>query len=185
MENRKEELLRTLYARLEGYEDFSRTAYFKADELNAPMDVIRAMIPEFGSELTDVLGEFFFLPIGEEDAKAAALDGTDELWFFTTVITVSDSLPPDSAEEIAATVARLNYMLPCGCYAMGNTDSTLVYRMSVPILANDEPDKQERELVSAVNLALMTAERFVGYLVLIAEGKMSCGEFLRIFRMSE
>ena len=75
-DSKKSKLLEELKKKLEESGNFGEMSVFTAKELDAPMDILRAEIPEFGSDLVSLLGEFFFLPIEDEGRV-----------YFSTVIT--------------------------------------------------------------------------------------------------
>ncbi len=167
MSDLKRELLEELETELKEKESIGEISIFTAEELNAPTDILRAEITEFGPDLVSVLAEFFFIPIEDE-----------ETLYFTTVISIVLSMPPEAAPDIASTVARLNYYLPCGCYCLGNNDENLVYRLTLPLKADDDMEKQSADIYLSVNTAMEVAERYVGNLLLIKNNELSVKEML-------
>jgi hypothetical protein len=169
MDEKKLELLKSLEAEYKEAEDMGEASIFTAKELNAPMDMLRAEIAAFGPDLVSVLGEFFFMPFEET-----------EVIYFTSVITLSNTVPEESADDVAAAVARLNYYIPCGCYALGEDDKNLVFKYTVPIVGEDETEHQTSAVSIAANTAIMTAERYMGYLKLILMNEVTVDEMIEM-----
>lgn len=171
MEERKLDLLKSLEKEFKDAGDIGEVSIFTAKELDAPMDVLRAEIAEFGSDLTSVLGEFFFLPFEET-----------EVIYFSTVITITGNLPNEIVPEITSAIARLNYYLPCGCFAVGEDDRNLVFRFTVPLRGDAKQKDQEADISIAANTAVLTAERFEGYLKLIIKNEITVDEMITLAR---
>ncbi|MCR4654905.1 MAG: hypothetical protein K5770_01530 [Lachnospiraceae bacterium] len=165
----KKELLNALEERLKADGDIGQTVMLNAEDLGSSMDVLRAEILEFGPDLMNVLGEFFFMPFEDEG-----------LMFFTSVITYSDSVPREAAADIAAAVARLNYYIPCGCYALGNDDKNLIYRYTAIMLNSEEKERLTQAVISAAYSSVSVAEKYLGYLLLVLKGEITVEEMVKM-----
>ena len=129
----------------------------------------RAGITGFGSDLRNILGEFFFLPFE-----------ADEVIYFTTVLTITGSVREDVTADLSNAIARLNYYMPCGCFALGDHDSNLIYRFAVPIVGAETKAKQEQAVSMAANTAIMVAEKFEGYLKLVMNNEITVDEMVEM-----
>ncbi len=165
----KKELLDALEARFKADGDIGEVLMFTSKELGSSMDVLRAEITEFGPDLMNVLGEFFFMPFDDEG-----------LMFFTSVITLSNSVPKEAVPDIEAAIARLNYYMPCGCYALGDEDKNLVYRYTSILLTNEEKDKLTEAVSSAAYSAISVAEKFMGYLLLVLKNEITVEQMVKM-----
>ena len=81
--------------------------------------------------------------------------------------------------DLAGAVARLNYILPCGCFAIGDNDKNLIYRFSVPIFGDEDKKRQEMEMSNAANTAILIAEKYEGYLKLVMNDNMTVDEMIK------
>ncbi len=169
MNEKKRELLNALCSELEKVEYLEQTSLFTADELEAPADVVRTLINEIGTEFISVLGEFFFMPYEDE-----------EVLYFATAITVSEDIPSDCRMDLESVVSRINSLIPCGCFSTGTSGDRLIYRYTAPFLAKQEADEQKILMLTAVNAAMETVDRFVGYLTLAASGEMNAEEVMKV-----
>ena len=169
MNEKKRELLNALVEELEQDDDLEQTSLFTEQELGTPGDVVRTMINDVGPELISVLGEFFFMPYKDE-----------EVLYFATAITLSEEIPEESREELETTAARINTMIPCGCFATGLAGDRLIYRYTAPFLSKQDTAEQKVLMLTAVSAAMNTVERFTGYLTLAASGKMNADEVMKL-----
>ncbi len=167
MADMKRELLDKLVEELKESEDIGEVSLFTAEELDSPVDVVRALLIDMGSELLNMLGEYFFLPYEEE-----------EVLYFTSVITITDEIEPDEIVTVSEAIARINYVLPCGCFALGDEGRNLVYRYTAPILADLDADKQMAMMLTAVDAGMMTVDKYEGYLMLAVDGAMTPSEMI-------
>ncbi len=169
MSDRKNELLEALEAQLKEDGDFGEMSIFTSKEMNIQADILRVEIPEFGPDLVSVLGEFFFLPIEDEDNL-----------LFTTVISLSNTVPPEAAPDVAAAAARVNYLLPCGCFALGNEDKNFVYKNTAVLSNKDSKDEQLKEIKRSVDASLGSAETFYSYLLPVFKNDITVDEMINM-----
>ena len=168
-DSKKSKLLEELKKKLEESGNFGEMSVFTAKELDAPMDILRAEIPEFGSDLVSLLGEFFFLPIEDEGRV-----------YFSTVITLMTNVPKETVPDIADAAARLNFYLPCGCFALGDDDKNLIYRFMMPISENEK--KPQDTMYMAADTAIGVADRFERYLKPVIKNELTTKEMVDMIR---
>ena len=170
METSRKELLTALEKGLKKEEGIGESTLFTAEELGAPADILRVEIAGFGVDLVSVLGEFFFMPF----------DDTDVI-FFTSVITITGTLEKDAVPDIAELISRMNFLLPFGCYALGDEDKTLVYKYTVPVMAESDDEKM-KVIARAADSAIGIAEKFEGYIKLVLKNQMRYEDVLNMFK---
>lgn len=169
MNEKKRELLNALISELNESEDMEQTSLFTAEELGTPADVVRTMINDVGAEMISVLGEFFFMPYEDE-----------EVLYFSTAVTISEEIPAEYMADLENAAIRLNTMIPCGCFATGIGGDRLIYRYTAPFLASQDTGDQVSLMLTAVGASVDTLDRFTGYLALVADGKMSADEAVKL-----
>ena len=171
MKEKKRNLLKMLAEELLLSEDIDRAEFFTAEELEAPVDITRAVVTDLGAELISVLAEFYFMPFENED-----------MLYFSNVITITDDIRDDEKADLALAVAGLNYHLPCGCFALNDTADMLVYRYTVPILADQDEAAIKKIMLTSVDAAINTADSFESYLMLVLEGNMTPEEMIKMIK---
>lgn len=87
-------------------------------------------------------------------------------------------VPKEAVSDVAAAVARLNYYLPCGCYALGDEDKNLVYRYTALINSKDDKKKQAEAVITSANAAIAVAERYMGQLLLVIKDEITVDEMV-------
>ncbi len=170
-DERKQKLLEALEAEFKKDEGIGEMSLFTKKELNAPMDILRAEIADFGSDLVSVLGEFFFLPFE-----------ADEVLFFSSMITLSSTVPMEAVPDVAAAVARLNYYIPNGCYALGNEDRNLVFRDTLTLKGDADIKDQGTAIMISADNAIMTAERYETHLRLLLKNEITVMEMVDMLK---
>ncbi len=171
MQDRKRELLDALVSELNDSEEIDQASLFEAKELDAPVDMVRAILTEIGSELISVLGEFFFLPYEDQDVL-----------YFNTTITVTDDIKPDERMALAEAVARINYLIPCGAFSLGENSETMVFRYTVPVFSDLDSEKQLSVMLTSIDAAVLAVDRFEGYLMLVLEGNLTTDEMIDLIK---
>lgn len=167
MDERKLELLRRLEAYFNEDEDIEEASIFTKEELDTPMDVLRALITDYGSNLTDVLVENSFLPLEET-----------EVLYFNTVITVKIDVPAEGVPSLANAIAKLNFFLPYGAFSINGDGSMLVYRSTTAIMSKEDDDKLYEQMELSADTAILVAEGYAGQLSDVADGALLLSDFL-------
>ena len=167
MDERKRELLNRLEAFFKDDEDTEEVSLFTKEELNAPMDVLRLLITDYGPGLMDVLVEFSFLPLNET-----------EVLFFSTVITIKMNVPKDGVSALSGAIARLNFYLPYGAFALSSDGSMLIYKSVVPLRSDKSDDELYETMELSADNSILVPESYTDLLVQVSEGRMLLNEFI-------
>ena len=168
MSDRKKQLLNRLENFFKNDEDVEEASIFTAEELGTPMDMLRVLVSGYGPELIDVLAEYSFIPF----------EGADEVWYFSSIITIMTDIPEDGVLPLSAAIARLNFFLPYGSFCISRDGKMLVYK-SVTALRADHDDKTLYEDIElAADTALLAAEDQSFLLMQVAEGELLLEDYL-------
>ncbi len=171
MTDRQKELLEALEEILNENEHTGEVSMFTAEELGAPMDILRAELTEFGPDLESVLAEFFFIPAENEDTM-----------FFTTVITLSSTVPKEAVPDVAAAAARIDYYLPAGSFALGENDENLIFRHTALIDRGDDIKHQTAAVSKASLTSFSVAASFFGYLLMVMKDEITVEEAVNMLK---
>ena len=167
MSEKKISLLKMLAEELELSDDIEKAEFFSKEELGAPIDITRAIVNDVGIGLMSVLAEFCFLPFEEE-----------EMLYFATGITLTDDIRDDEKTDLMSAVSRVNSLVPIGCFALSENFDSLTYRYTVPILADTDEESIKKIMLSSVDAALTTLDRFSSFLMLVLEGNTTPDDML-------
>ena len=169
MEERKRNLLKQLEKFFKEDEDIEEASLFTKEELETPMDVLRVLVTGYGPALIDVLAEYSFIPMPGE---------ADEVWYFSSVLTIETDIPKEGAAALSNAIARLNFYMPYGGFCLSPDGSMLTYK-SVTALRSDEKDETlYKDIELSADTALFVPENFTDSLLRIADGRMPLSEFI-------
>ena len=169
MGERKRDLLKQLEKFFKEDEDIEEASLFTKEELETPMDVLRVLVTGYGPALIDVLAEYSFIPMPGE---------ADEVWFFSSVLTIETDIPKEGAAALSNAIARLNFYMPYGGFCLSPDGSMLTYK-SVTALRSDEKDETlYKDIELSADTALFVPENFTDSLLRIADGRMPLSEFI-------
>lgn len=171
MSDIRNRLLTMLNEELQEAEDFEEVSLFTKDELEAPVDVVRGMIVDIGTELIPALTEFFFLPYEDED-----------MLYFSTLITITDEIQKDELADLSMAVARLNFDIPCGAFSISPDGESLVYKYTVPFPGDLDEEGQKTMMLTAVDAAINIVDAYEGYLALVLEGNLTADKMIDLVR---
>ncbi|MCR4656178.1 MAG: hypothetical protein K5770_08125 [Lachnospiraceae bacterium] len=170
MNERKHRLLERLEDFFKNDEDIEEASLFSAQELNTPMDILRVLVLDYGPDPFDLLAEYSFIPF----------DGEDEVWYFSSVLTIMSDVPKDGVPALSCAIAKLNFYLPYGGFGLSSDGKTLIYK-SVEVLRPDRDDDALYEDIElAADTALLVPEGYTGLLMQVAEGSLLLTDFLEM-----
>ena len=162
----KRNLLNRLAGELGQPEDVERASLFTAEELEAPMDVVRCLITETGADLLDLLAECFFLPVQDEE----------DVMYFNIMVTLIQEMKDDIA-PLAEALSRLNIFLPIGCFAV-DEENGVVFKISVPMLYRTPDEDKMTTMLTAFDTAMGILDKYESYIMLVATGEIEPGEMM-------
>lgn len=168
MEERKFKLLKQLEAFFKEDETVEEASLFTKEELETPMDIVRALLTDYGPGLMDVLAEYSFIPF----------EGPQEVWYFSSIITIKMDVPKDGVSALCGAISRLNFYLPYGAFCINAAGDLLIYK-SVTAIRTDHNDKEIYENMElSADTALLVAEEHTDMLVKVANGTMLLDDFI-------
>ncbi len=167
MDERKLELLKQLEAYFKDDEGTEDISIFTKEELGTSMDVLRALITDYGPDLGDVLAEFSFVPLSDT-----------QILYFSTVITFRVDVPKEGVTSLSGAVSRLNFYLPYGSFAISSNGSILIYKACTAFPSEWDDQRLSELMKTSADTALSVAESHTELLSDIADGKLPLSEFL-------
>lgn len=171
MNERKVQLLKKLQEQMKEWEMAS--VYRDSASENLPTDILTILINEFGNNMEDAMGEFFFMP---------AIEGREEdAFYFNCVLTLTENLTEERLPDLYEAIAILNYYTEAGTFAVSKAGDMLVYRNSIAVPL-EMSDETALELISEnIAFSLNASERFADVLFRVSDGRMSMEEFRGLF----
>ncbi len=148
--------------------DIEQVSLFTMEELDAPMDMLRAIVTDYGAGLTDVLAEFSFIPF----------PGPQEVWYFSSTLTIKEDISKYGVSALSGAVARLNFYLPYGCFAVNPEGNMLIYKAVTAIRSDHDEEKIYEDIELSADTALLIPESYTDLLVKVAEGTLLLQDFI-------
>lgn len=170
MKDRKQALLKKLEDFFKEDEDIEEASLFTKEELNAPMDVLRVFVTGYGPGLTDILAEYSFIPMPPQEVE--------EIWYFSTVITIETDIPKEGVSALSNVISRLNFYLPYGSFCLSTDGRMLVYKSVTALRAEEKDETLYKDIELSADTALYVPESYTDVLNRIADGRLSAAEFL-------
>lgn len=134
---------------------------FLKEETGGVTDILRVALDEFGRAGDDALAEFFFMELD---------NGAPDVVYFASVITLADSMEQEHLPELYKAIAKLNFYLPAGCFAVSSNETTLAFKVMALIPAELSEEGLLRQMNISAAHALELAEPYAALLMGIAEG---------------
>ncbi len=168
MEKRKLELLKKLEEFFKNDDDVEEVSMFSSEELGIPVDMLRLLLTEYGPGLIDIFAEYTFIPV----------PGPDEVWYFSSIITIMTDIPKEGAVALAGAIARLNFYLPYGAFCLSSDGDMLIYKTVSALRADHDDQKLYEDIELAADTALLVPERYSYLLMQVAEGELLLNDFI-------
>lgn len=142
-----------------------------AGENGIPVDILTTLHRNFGRNMDEVMGEFYFLPLRT---------GEKPVLYFSALISLTDSLPPEHADTVAKALEVLNFYLECGSFVLDRQTRLLAYKLVTPVFAH----WGKEQILEAANMnvghALQISERYTDSLLMLADGRESLEHFMEL-----
>ena len=168
MSDRKKQLLERLETFFVNDEEVEEASIFTAEELGTPMDILRVLVTGYGPGLIDALAEYSFVPF----------EGPQEVWYFSSVITIMTDIPKDGVLPLSGAIARLNFFLPYGSFSISRDGTMLVYKAVTALRADHDDEKLYEDIELAADTALLVAEDQTLLLTQVANGELLLNDYL-------
>ena len=138
------------------------------EEENAP-EIVTVLLDEIGMDGNEAAAEFFFRPLMEDD---------DEVQYFACVITLLDELDEANLPTLYEAMSAINFLLPCGSFAVSIDKQTLAFRLTAPVSTEMGEDELYDEMNIVLGNALTFVDLYVDVLVDVAEGNATMEDVL-------
>lgn len=166
MKKRKIQLLKQLQERMNEWEIPS--VYRDSEKEKLPTDILTTLITEFGNNMEDAMGEFFFMP---------EIEGRNEdALIFNCVLTLTENLAEGTLPDLYEAIALLNYFTESGAFAVNKEGDMLVYRNSIALPPEMSDEAALDMMLANTSFSINAAERFSDVLLGISDGRMSLEE---------
>ena len=147
-------------------------AEISAQSENGIADILVTDHTDVGIHGEEVMGEYYFAPLAEEDSL---------IQYFIVTQTLTEDLPAEHLEALQLALTKINFTLPKGAFVIDKNDHVLTYRYVSVYRDNEDPERM-REMI---RYHIVTSLRFVGdwidVLTGLMEGTLSKEKFMETF----
>lgn len=121
---RQKEVLNKIY---EAYQDGDVVAAMAPGEEVGSTDMLLVQHTEIGKDIDEILGAYYFVPAPEE---------LGPFQYFFTTLTLSEEIPEETQETLAAALTVINALVPFGAFVI-SPDMTVISYRHATLLPND------------------------------------------------
>lgn len=155
------------------FDDEAIAALIRDKDEEVPVDILTVLLPEFGANMKEAYGEFFFSFVPEE------LKG--DFISYNSMVTVSDEINVERKNELLEAMAMINFYLESGAFGVNAEGTQLVYKATATIPATlDEEAVYECVRVNTIR-AISIADTFCDLLLNIMTGAMELEDIVKSF----
>ena len=119
-------------------------------------------------EGVESIGEFFFLPLGEDD----------KVQFFVNMITITQELAKEHLSQLCTAVAAVNAYVLSGAFAIDYAAKSLVYKNSYEMPVDIDRDRLRDNVEISMGTAARVVESYGQLLLDVNDGKMTSMEMI-------
>ncbi len=142
-------------------EDLIAAAIRKPENDDEP-EILTVLFDALGTEGEEVAGEFFFSTIESDE---------DTVQYFTSVMTIAGELPEEQLPAIYEALNYINFMIPCGSFAVDSNHAYLIYRMSAAMSMNVTGEALYEQMNVIMGNAVAVVDGFIDLIMAILEGR--------------
>ena len=142
-----------------------------SDKAEHGAEVLLVALGDSSEEDYEALGNFFFLPGGEDD----------ELLNFVSLLTISEELHEETIQELCIAVSAINAYMPSEGFAIDFASRSLEFKHTYVLPADlEEADLQEGVELS-IAAAIGTVSRYAYLLTEVNEGERTAESVIGLF----
>lgn len=166
MAERELEFLQTLQKK---FEENSQQCVLTEAEGNTPA-ILRVdhMDPEGTEE--ELMGEYFFYPFPSSEEG--------DLMYFTSLVTLSDSMNEKNQDTVRRIFEKVNFILPIGAFIMDTEGGTFSYRNVSVLDSAEEKEKADKMILINASTAIAEGKQWLPVFMAADAGALSFEDFM-------
>lgn len=135
-----------------------------------PTHMLNVLHTDLGYSGDEVMGEYYFLPYKDENAK---------FHMFSTVMTLTEEMPDDKFDELGRAANLLNFFLPVGAIVFSRPEKIMAYKYTSLIPMGVSADEALNSIDGNIGLSLQLISQYVDVLMKLVRGDIQFIEFLK------
>lgn len=151
--------------------DLGVAAILREPDGNFPFHRLNTLHDDMGLEDEEVMGEFYFMPLEEENLK---------FHLFNIVFTITENMPKDKQEELGRAATHLNFYLPVGAFIFDMEEDILAFKYSALVPVETNAEKAVDMLDGSISLSLRMVGKFYGAFLDLMNEDITFQQFLEL-----
>ena len=154
----------------EMFESVETAAVLRETEGDFQMPMLLTLHDNIGYQGNEVMGEFYFLPLGDKKQK---------FHYFCTVMTLEENVPPERYDELAMAATMLNFYLPAGAFVLEKGGGVLAYKYTSLLPWDGSEDELLSLADGGIGAALNLTNNYGDAFINLMNRKITLEEFER------
>ncbi|MCD8038038.1 MAG: hypothetical protein LUE96_02990 [Lachnospiraceae bacterium] len=133
-----------------------------------PMHMLATLHQNIGYMNNEVMGQFYFLPLEQENQK---------FHYFTSVMTLDEEVPMERYQDMALAAAMLNFYLPLGAFVAEKDGGILAFKYTSILPMDAGTDEMVSLIDGNIGAALNLTNEYVDPFMRLLNGEITLDEF--------
>jgi hypothetical protein len=144
-------------------------AVLREPDEKVPTYRLNTLHTDLGSEGDEVMGEYYFLPINDENAK---------FHIFYCVYTLTENMPEMKQEELGRAANMLNFYLPVGSFVFNMQENIMAFKYTSLIPVNSTVEEAMNMIDGNIGLSLQMVEKYTPAFIGLMNDEITFDEFI-------
>ena len=151
------------------FDSLEVAAILREPSESIPTHMLNVLHTNTGNEEEEVMGEYYFLPIEEENAK---------FHMFCTVMTLSEEVLEDKFDELGRAANLLNFYLPVGSIVFSKPEQIMAFKYTSLIPMGASEEEALNMIDGNIGLSLHLVNQYVDVLMKLSRSEITFTDFL-------
>lgn len=134
-----------------------------------PTHMLNVLHTNIGYTNEEVMGEYYFLPIKDQNAK---------FHLFTSMLTLTENMPDEKFDELGRAVNLLNFYLPVGAFVFSKPEHIMAFKYTSLIPMGFTEDEALNSIDGNIGLSLQMINQYTDILMKLVKGEAAFEDFL-------
>jgi hypothetical protein len=134
-----------------------------------PTHILNVLHTDIGGTEEEVMGEYYFLPVADENAK---------FHLFTSMLTLTEDMPENKYDELGRAVNLLNFFLPVGAFVFSKPEKIMAFKYTSLIPMGFSEDETINSIDGNIGLSLQMVNQYTEVLLKLMQDEITFEDFL-------
>lgn len=134
-----------------------------------PTHMLNVLHTELGHSEEEVMGEYYFLPIDDENAK---------FHLFSSMLTMTEDMPEDKYDEMGRAANLLNFFLPIGSFVFSKPEKIMAYKYTTFIPKSFTEEETINLIDGHISMSLHLVDQYLDVFMKLMHGNIAFEDFM-------